>query len=61
MSNFEYWERHPDAGAVHDAFFTAMAQSTTAPLVVAYDFARFRTMADIGGSEGPLLDSSDVC
>ncbi len=55
MSNFEYWERHPDAGAIRDAFFTAMAQSTTAPLVTAYDFARFGTIADIGGSEGPLL------
>jgi hypothetical protein len=55
MSNFDYWERHSDAGAIHDAFFTAMAQSTTAPLVAAYDFARFGTVADIGGSQGPLL------
>lgn len=55
MSNFDYWERHPGAGAIHDTFFTAMAQSTTPPLVAAYDFGRFGTVADIGGSEGPLL------
>lgn len=55
VSNFDYWERVPEAGAIHDAFFTAMAQITTTPLVAAYDFARFDTIADIGGSEGPLL------
>jgi hypothetical protein len=55
MSNFAYWEHNPQAGAIHDAAFTAMAQFTTAPLVAAYDFARFGTVADIGGSEGPLL------
>ncbi|MGI8550738.1 MAG: methyltransferase [Dehalococcoidia bacterium] len=55
VSNFEYWDLNPEAGAIHDASFTAMARSTTAPLVAAYDFAQFRTVADIGGSEGPLL------
>lgn len=55
MSNFEYWEHNPEAGAIHDASFTAMAQFTIAPLLAAYDYARFGTIADIGGSEGPLL------
>ena len=55
MSNFDYWEHNAEAGAIHDASFTAMAQFTTAPLVAAYDFGRFGTVADIGGSEGPLL------
>jgi hypothetical protein len=55
MSNFDYWEHDAEAGAIHDTFFTAMAQLTTAPLVRAYDFARFGTVADIGGGEGPLL------
>lgn len=54
-SNFEYWEHNPEAGAVHDAFFTAMARSTTAQLVSAYDFSRFGTVVDVGGSNGPLL------
>jgi hypothetical protein len=55
MSNFEYWEHNPEAGSIHDAFFTALAQLTTPPLVAGYDYARFGTVADIGGSEGPLL------
>lgn len=55
MSNFDYWEHNPEAGAIHDAAFTDMAQFSTAPLVAAYDFAHFGTIADIGGSEGPLL------
>lgn len=57
MSNFDYWEHNPEAGAIHDAGFTAMAQFTTPPLVAAYDFGRFGTVADIGGSEGPLLSA----
>lgn len=55
MSNFDYWEGNAEAGAIHDDFFTAMAALTTAPLVTAYDFTRFSVIADIGGSEGPLL------
>ena len=55
MSNFEYWERNAVAGAVHDANFTAMAQDATSRLVNAYEFGRFGTIADIGGSHGPLL------
>lgn len=55
MDTFAYWEQHTEAGAIHDAAFTVMARTTTAPLVAAYDYARFGTVADIGGSEGPLL------
>lgn len=55
MSNFEYWERHAEAGAIHDASFAAMARSTTGPIVAAYDFSSFQTIADIGGSDGSLL------
>lgn len=52
---FEYWGQHPDAGAIHHAFFTAMARLTTAPLVAAYDYARFGTIVDVGGNIGPLI------
>ncbi len=55
MSNFDYWERQPEAGVIHDSSFSAMARSTTSPLVAAYDYARFGSIADIGGNEGPLL------
>ena len=55
MQVFEYWGRHPEAGAIHHAFFTAMARLTTPPLVAAYDYSRFGTIVDVGGNVGPLL------
>jgi O-methyltransferase domain/Dimerisation domain len=55
MTNFEYWEHNPEAGAIHDAFFRTMARTTSAPIVAAYDFARFGTIVDVGGNAGALL------
>jgi len=55
MSNFAYWAHHPAAGAIHDTAFVQMAQASTAPLIGAYDFSRFATLVDVGGSTGPLL------
>jgi len=55
MSNFEYWAHDAEAGATHDAYFRAMARTTSAPLVAAYDFSRFGTVVDVGGSAGALL------
>src|SRR5918998_3287961 len=55
MSNFEYWEHNPEAGAIHDAFFRAMSRTTNAPIVAACDFSRFSTIIDVGGSAGSLL------
>jgi hypothetical protein len=55
MSNFEYWEHNSEAGAIHDAFFRGMSRATNAPIVAAYDFSRFGTVVDVGGSTGALL------
>jgi hypothetical protein len=55
MSNFEYWEHEPEAGAIHDAFFRAMTRTTNAPIVASYDFSRFGIVVDVGGSTGALL------
>ena len=55
MSNFEYWEHDAEAGAIHDAFFRTMSRTMSAPIVAAYDFARFGTVVDVGGSTGALL------
>ena len=55
MSNFEYWEHDPEAGAIHDAFFRSMARTSDAPIVATYDFSRFGTVVDVGGSTGALL------
>lgn len=55
MSNFEYWGRDTQAGEIHDAYFQTMSHSSDAPIVAAYDFSRFRTVVDVGGSTGSLL------
>jgi hypothetical protein len=55
MSNFEYWGHDPEAGAIHDAFFRTTARVTNAPIVAAYNFSRFGTVVDVGGSTGGLL------
>jgi DNA-binding transcriptional ArsR family regulator len=55
MSNFEYWEHNPEAGAIHDAYFRAISRTTNGPIVAAYDFYRFATVIDVGGSSGSLL------
>jgi hypothetical protein len=57
MQVFEYLGHHPEAGAIHHAFFTAMARLTSAPLVAAYDYARFGTIVDVGGNVGSLLSA----
>ncbi len=57
MTNFEYWQQHPQVGAMHDAAFAALAEATSAPIVAAYDFARFGTVADVGGGRGSLLSA----
>jgi len=55
MSNFEYWEHNAEAGAIHDAYFRTMSRTTNAPIVAAYEFSRFSTVVDVGGSTGALL------
>ena len=55
MSNFEYWEHNPEAGAIYDAFFLTMARAANGPIIAAYDFSRFATVVDVGGSTGALL------
>ena len=55
MSNFEYWEHDPEAGALHDKFFQALARTGDAPIVASYDFSQFGTVVDVGGSTGTLL------
>lgn len=55
MSNFDYWRENPEVGELHDHFFTAMAALTAPQIARAYDFGRFGTVVDVGGSEGALL------
>ena len=54
---FAYLERHEDEARIFDASMTAKAAGDTAAVLAAYDFARFPTIADIGGGRGHLVSA----
>jgi hypothetical protein len=55
MSNFEYWERHPDVSTIHDDAMAGLTALETARVLAVYDFSRFGTIVDVGGGNGALL------
>jgi hypothetical protein len=50
-----YFQDHPAEGQVFGQAMTAKAGADIAAVLGAYDFSRFRTIADIGGGRGHLL------
>lgn len=52
---FEYLSEHPEAAANFDAAMTSVHGRESAPMARAYDFGRFKTLADVGGGNGSLL------
>ncbi len=62
---WSYFAEHPEEGTIFNAAMVGKAHGQIAAVVGAYDFSRFRTIADIGGGRGHLLRallaaSSDV-
>ncbi len=55
MRNWDYLAKYPDAGAVFDAAMSANTLGVAKAVVSAYDFSRFRVVADVGGGDGTLL------
>jgi hypothetical protein len=55
MNAFEYWEHNSEAGDVHDRGMAMLTAYTTAAILDAYDFSRFRNIIDVGGGTGMLL------
>jgi hypothetical protein len=52
---WEYRREHPAEGSLFDASMTAQTRTADTALVDAYDFSRYRVVADIGGGRGALL------
>ena len=52
---FEHLAAHPQEGRLFDEAMTGKAFGQIGPALAAYDFSRFRTIADIGGGAGHLL------
>lgn len=57
MSVWDYRRQHPEEQVVFDAAMTSMSGLVAKAVVEAYDFSRFRAVADIGGGVGRLLAS----
>jgi hypothetical protein len=55
MNAFEFWDRNAEAGEVHDRGMATFTAYTTAAIVDAYDFSRFRSVVDVGGGTGTLV------
>lgn len=52
---FDYMGSEPELGAIFNDAMTSVSELAIAPVVAAYDFSRFGTIADIGGGHGRLL------
>jgi O-methyltransferase len=50
-----YYGDHPEEARIFGESMTAKAGADTAAILDAYDFGRFKTIADIGGGRGHLL------
>jgi C-methyltransferase len=50
-----YFQDHPSEAQIFGQAMTARAAADIAAVLGAYDFSRFRTIADIGGGRGHLL------
>jgi hypothetical protein len=52
---FQYMTEHPERHAIYDAAMMVHGVAETEPMLDAYDFSAFRTVADIGGGNGRML------
>jgi len=52
-----YLREHPDEARVFDAAMTAKSNAEIAALIPAFDFTRYKTIADIGGGRGHILSA----
>ncbi len=54
-TTFQYMASHPELAAVYDEAMRAGAFEMVSAVLAAVDFARFRTIVDVGGGVGHLL------
>jgi hypothetical protein len=54
---WKYYAEHPEEGRIFDEAMTGKAQGQIAGILSGYDFSPFKTIADIGGGRGHLLQA----
>lgn len=55
MPFFQYMTEHPERHSIYDAAMESVHGGETEPMLDAYDFSAFGTVADIGGGNGSVL------
>jgi hypothetical protein len=55
MRVFSYFDAHPDDAKVFGEAMTSISGVENPAVANAYDFSRFKTLVDVGGSQGHLL------
>ena len=55
LSPFEYFEKHPEEGAVFDEAMAAFTALVAMAVAAVYDFSSFKKVVDVGGGNGALL------
>jgi hypothetical protein len=54
---FDYLAKHPDESAVFNEGMTGFASNIAPAVAEAYDFSPFKTVVDVGGGHGVLLNT----
>ena len=54
---FRYMTENPERHGIYDAAMTGVHGGETEPMLDAYDFGAFRTVVDIGGGNGLMLEA----
>lgn len=57
MQAFEYLNSEPELGVIFNDAMTSISELAIAPVVAAFDFAPYATIADVGGGHGRLLSA----
>jgi len=57
MGRFEYLARHPEAAEIFNEAMIGLTTQAAIAAVAAYDFAGARTIIDVGGGHGVLLEA----
>lgn len=52
---FEYYQTHPELGAMMNAGWAALAHGYPEEVAAAYDFSQINTLVDVGGNRGQVL------
>lgn len=57
MQAFEYLNSEPELGVIFNDAMTSISELAIAPVVAAFDFTPYATIADVGGGHGRLLSA----